>query len=131
MRQGPTTLSKEKRAAVMADADGSIRMGRYVFKRASEPAELDQLHRLNYETFVREVAQHADNGVGLLVDKFHDKNVYFVALQDDRVVGMISMHDTAPFSIADKLPDPAILARLGPRPRQRLRGWQRPLLGSR
>ena len=95
---------------------GTLRLGRYEFKAAETPAEHEQLHRLNYETFVREVAQHDDTGDGRLVDKFHDKSLYFVALDGSRVVGMLSVHDRAPFSIADKLADPAALERLGPRP---------------
>ena len=94
----------------------ALRLGRYLFKAAETSAEHEQLHRLNYETFVREVPQHDDPGDGRLVDKFHDKNRYFVALEGERVVGMLSVHDRPPFSIAEKLPDPALLERIGPRP---------------
>ncbi|HZJ72176.1 MAG TPA: GNAT family N-acetyltransferase, partial [Planctomycetota bacterium] len=94
----------------------ALRLGRYVFKAAETSAEHEQLHRLNYETFVREVPQHDDTGDGKLVDKFHDKNRYFVALEGERVVGMLSAHDRPPFSIADKLADPGLLDRIGPRP---------------
>jgi len=98
------------------EADGAIRLGRYVFKPASTPGEHEQLHRLNYLTFVRELPQHADNGQRALVDKFHEKNLYFVALDGARIVGMLSVHDRPPFSIADKLADPTVLEQLGPRP---------------
>ena len=94
----------------------ALRLGRYVFKPAETSAEHEQLHRLNYETFVREVPQHDDPGNGRLVDKFHDKNRYFVALEGERVVGMLSVHDRPPFSIAEKLTDPTLLERIGPRP---------------
>jgi len=97
-------------------AAGALRLGRYVFKAAETPDEHEQLHRLNYETFVREVPQHDDPGNGRLVDKFHDKSLYFVALDASRVVGMLSVHDLPPFSVADKLADPSVLERLGPRP---------------
>lgn len=96
--------------------NGAIRLGRFVFKPAETPHELEQLHRLNYETFVREVPQHHDPGNGRLVDKFHDKSSYLVALDGDSVVGMLSVHDQPPFSVADKLDDPRVLERLGPRP---------------
>ena len=80
-----------------------LQVGRYVFKCADTDAEFEQIHRLNYQTFVTEIPQHADTGAGLLVDKFHNKNAYFVVLKDNRVVGMVSGHDQAPFSVAERL----------------------------
>jgi aspartate aminotransferase-like enzyme len=88
----------------------------YVFKRAETPEEFEQIHRLNYRTFVAEIPQHHDTGDGRLIDKFHDKNTYFIAMRQDLVVGMISVHDQPPFSVADRLPDPSILSRPGSRP---------------
>jgi len=88
----------------------------YVFKRAETTEEFEQIHRLNYRTFVTEIPQHYDTGDGRLVDKFHAKNTYFIALRRDQVVGMISIHDQPPFSVADRLPDPSILTRPGSRP---------------
>jgi aspartate aminotransferase-like enzyme len=93
-----------------------LRVGRYVFKRAETEEEFEEVHRLNYRTFVREIHQHADPGDGRLVDKFHDKNVYFIALREGRVVGMISAHDRPPFSITPRLPDPGLLEQPGTRP---------------
>ncbi|MBY0528334.1 MAG: aminotransferase class V-fold PLP-dependent enzyme [Gemmataceae bacterium] len=93
-----------------------LRVGRYVFKRADARHEFDGIHRLNYRTFVEEIAQHADPGTGVLVDKFHHKNLYFIAVRDDQVVGMISAHAEPPFSIATRLSDPSILERPGQRP---------------
>ena len=93
-----------------------IRSGRYVVRLAESGDDLAQLHRLNYQTFVHEVPQHAETGDGQLVDKFHDKNTYFVALDDGRAVGMLAVHDSPPFSIAEKLSEPDALAGLGPRP---------------
>ena len=93
-----------------------IRSGRFVVKVAESDEELEQLHRLNYQTFVDELPQHAETGNGQLVDKFHDKNTYFVAMIDDHAVGMLAVHDRPPFSIADKMSDPETLLQLGPRP---------------
>jgi aspartate aminotransferase-like enzyme len=93
-----------------------LHVGRYVFKCADTREELEQIHRLNYQTFVGEIAQHADNGAGYLVDKFHDKNAYLVVLKDNRVVGMMGVHHQPPFSIAERLSDPGILAQPGIRP---------------
>src|SRR6185436_19248723 len=46
------------------------------FKVASEPWEFDQIHRLNYKTFVEEIPQHQANPDGVLVDRFHATNIY-------------------------------------------------------
>lgn len=91
----------------------SLRLGPYEFKRAATSREFDGVHRLNYRTFVREIRQHADAGTGVLIDKFHDKNIYFIAARDDAVVGMICVHDRPPFSVADRLEDPTVLYELG------------------
>jgi aspartate aminotransferase-like enzyme/N-acyl-L-homoserine lactone synthetase len=93
-----------------------LRVGRYLFKRAETTDEIEQVHQLNHRTFVGELQQYADDGAGRLVDKFHHKNVYFIALRDDRVVGMIGVHGEPPFSVASRLPEPAILERPGVRP---------------
>jgi aspartate aminotransferase-like enzyme len=93
-----------------------LRVGPYVFKRAETQQEFDQIHCLNHRTFVAEIPQHPDSGDGKLIDKFHGKNAYFIVLRDERVVGMVSVHDQPPFSVADRLPDPAVLQRAGTRP---------------
>ncbi len=93
-----------------------FRVGRYEFKRAETNHEFAQLHELNYRTFVQEVGQYEDRGAGSLVDKFHGKNTYFMAVLGDRAVGMVAVHDEAPFSIEGKLADPAILESFGSRP---------------
>ena len=93
-----------------------LRLGRYLFKRAETAEEIEQVHRLNYRTFVQEIQQHDDNGQGKLVDKFHDRNIYFLALVDDRVVGMISVHDRPPFSIEARLADRSVIRKPGMRP---------------
>jgi aspartate aminotransferase-like enzyme len=90
--------------------------GDYVFKRAETSQELEQIHSLNYRTFVTEIPQHVDPGDGRLVDKFHDKNAYFIVLFEGRVIGMVSTHDQPPYSVADRLKDPSILQRPGTRP---------------
>jgi aspartate aminotransferase-like enzyme len=75
------------------------------FKMATEPWEFDQIHRLNYRTFVEEIPQHHANPEGVLVDRFHDRSKYFICLQDRRVIGMVSVHFDRPFSLDQKLPD--------------------------
>jgi hypothetical protein len=93
-----------------------LQIGRYSFKRAETDDDFEQIHRLNHRTFVEELGQHPPPGSGRLVDKFHGKNVYFVALTAGQVVGMISAHDQAPFSVADRLAEPELLCRPGINP---------------
>src|SRR5437764_10120539 len=93
-----------------------LRLGPYLFKQADTAPEFEQIHQLNYRTFVKEIPQHHENATGLLVDKYHAKNQYFIALRDGQLVGMLSAHDEPPFSVASRMPDPAILTAPGMRP---------------
>ena len=87
-----------------------------VYRYAATADDFAQIHRLNHRTFVEEIPQHTGDGTGLLVDKFHEKNCYLIALKQNRVVGMLSAHDQPPFSVADRLPDPSILVESNVRP---------------
>ncbi len=73
------------------------------FKIASEAMELEQVHRLNYRTFVDEIPQHAPNSDRLLVDKFDHDNTYVVCRRGDQVVGMLALRVRRPFSLDAKL----------------------------
>jgi GNAT superfamily N-acetyltransferase len=84
----------------------------YRIKQAETEAEFDQIFQLNQRIFARELHQYAPSG-DRLVDKFHAKNQYWIALDGESVVGMIAFHDQPPFSVADKLADPQILNTLG------------------
>ncbi|MCX7626528.1 MAG: aminotransferase class V-fold PLP-dependent enzyme [Candidatus Sumerlaeaceae bacterium] len=75
------------------------------FKIATEPDEFEQIHRLNYRTFVEEIPQHRPNEEGRLVDRFHDENTYLICLCEKRVVGMLAVRDRRPFSLDLKLPN--------------------------
>jgi GNAT superfamily N-acetyltransferase len=86
---------------------------RYRFKAAETPGEYEQIFRLNHAVFAGELEQHPTHADQRLVDKFHDKSVYVIALADDRIVGMISVHDQAPWSVAGKLADPTVLDAYG------------------
>ena len=78
-------------------------MDEFIFKIASEPWEFEQIHRLNYRTFVEEIPQHIENEVGILVDKFHEENTYVIALSGDRLAGMVAVRGNRPFSLDSKL----------------------------
>ncbi|MEO8018788.1 MAG: GNAT family N-acetyltransferase [Pseudomonadota bacterium] len=75
---------------------------RLVYKIAAQP-EFSAIHRLNYETFVEEIPQHAPNTGRLLIDRFHAQNTYVVCLADTRLVGMVSGRSERPFSLDQKL----------------------------
>lgn len=79
------------------------------FKQAETAEEFEQIHRLNHRIFAEEVCQHAQTDDGRLIDKFHDRNRYFIATSNHEVVGMISAHDGPEFSIASRLRDTGVL----------------------
>lgn len=73
------------------------------FKIASETSELEQIHRLNHATFAEEIPQHQATPDGVLVDKFHGQNTYVIALDGDRLAGMLAIRETRPFSLDSRL----------------------------
>lgn len=78
------------------------------FKVASEEWEIEQIHELNYQTFVDEIPQHQRNEHGRLVDKFHQENNYVICLggnSGNRLLGMIALRDKRPLSLEEKLDD--------------------------
>jgi aspartate aminotransferase-like enzyme/GNAT superfamily N-acetyltransferase len=76
-----------------------------VFKIATTPDEFEQIHRLNYQTFVEEIPQHAPSPTGRLVDRFHAENTYFIGVRGERVIAMMAARRRRPFSLDAKLPD--------------------------
>lgn len=75
----------------------------FVFKIAETPTEFEQIHQLNYETFVEEIPQHEQNDAHTLIDKFNDENTYIICLKDERVIGMIAVRSKRPFSLDKKV----------------------------
>lgn len=76
-----------------------------IYRIASEPWEFELVHRLNHKTFAEEIPQHPRHADGRLVDKFHDENLYIIALDGNILAGMIAYRDERPFSLDHKLPD--------------------------
>jgi aspartate aminotransferase-like enzyme len=74
-----------------------------VFKTATEDWEFEQIHRLNYKTFVEEIPQHQVSASHRLVDKFHAENTYLVCLCGRKLVGMLAVRGNRPFSLDQKL----------------------------
>jgi aspartate aminotransferase-like enzyme len=75
-----------------------------VFKFASEDWEFEQIHRLNYKTFVEEIPQHQASPAQRLVDKFHAENTYLICLSHQKLAGMLAVRGDRPFSLDQKLP---------------------------
>jgi len=82
---------------------------RLIFREATTSDDLLQICALNHQTFAEELGQHPTNSSGLLVDRFHDCNRYFIAVQGAEVVGMISAHPGPEYSVSQKLKDPHML----------------------
>ncbi len=76
-----------------------------VFKLATEGWEFEQIHRLNYRTFVEEIPQHEPSATPRLVDKFHGENTYLICLSNQKLVGMLAVRGQRPFSLDQKVPD--------------------------
>jgi aspartate aminotransferase-like enzyme len=76
-----------------------------VFKIANEDWEFEQIHQLNYRTFVEEIPQHSPNPEGRLVDRFHAENSYVIALQGRKLIGMLALRAKRPFSLDSKVPN--------------------------
>jgi len=53
-----------------------------LYKVAATADEFEQIHRLNYQTFVGEIPQHSPNPEGRLVDKFHAENTYLIGVRN-------------------------------------------------
>jgi aspartate aminotransferase-like enzyme/N-acyl-L-homoserine lactone synthetase len=75
------------------------------FKFATEDWELEQIHRLNYKTFVEEIPQHQPSPTQRLVDKFHTENTYLICLNNRKLAGMLAVRGDRPFSLDQKLPN--------------------------
>jgi len=74
-----------------------------VFKFASEDWEFEEIHRLNYKTFVEEIPQHKASPTQRLMDKFHAENTYLICLCGRKLAGMLAVRSNRPFSLDQKL----------------------------
>jgi aspartate aminotransferase-like enzyme len=74
-----------------------------IFKFATEDWEFEQIHRLNYKTFVEEIPQHQPSSTQRLVDKFHAENTYLICLNNRKLAGMLAVRGNRPFSLDRKL----------------------------
>ena len=75
------------------------------FKIASQDWEFEQIHQLNYLTFVEEIPQHPPCHERRLVDRFHADNLYCIAVRRRQLLGMVTLRGARPFSLERKLAD--------------------------
>lgn len=61
-------------------------------------SDFNAMWSLNHAVFAEELSQHQCRPDGLLQDKFHHKNTYFIACRGNEFAGMISAHWQQPFS---------------------------------
>ncbi|MFA6571592.1 MAG: aminotransferase class V-fold PLP-dependent enzyme [Bacteroidota bacterium] len=76
---------------------------KFQVKIADQPWELEEVCRLNHQTFSEEIEQHEKTSDGLLIDKFHSENQYFICLDGQEIAGMLAIRNTRPFSLDYKL----------------------------
>jgi predicted N-acetyltransferase YhbS len=74
------------------------------FRQAVTEEDFKRIARLNHAVFAAEIGQHAVRRDGVLVDKFHHKNVYFVAEAGGEIVGLVTAHWKPPYSVEDRCP---------------------------
>src|SRR3954468_3771342 len=94
-------LTEETSPATPTNTDRLIDLGTSTTVRvkvASEEWEFEQIHRLNYRTFVEEIPQHQANPSGVLVDRFDRDNTYVIAVDNRQVLGMIAGAGSGRFS---------------------------------
>jgi aspartate aminotransferase-like enzyme len=87
-------------------------MPEILFKQAETAEEIEQIHRFNHQVFAEEIGQHPATSDGRLIDPFHHRNHYFIAVEQGVLTGMVSVHDGHEFSVAKRLKDPSILKTL-------------------
>lgn len=84
----------------------------YEFREAASESEFEQIHRLNHRAFADELGQHPASPDGRLVDARETTSRHFVALNGERVVGMVCASTARPFSVESRLQDVAVLESL-------------------
>ncbi|NHN33386.1 aminotransferase class V-fold PLP-dependent enzyme [Paenibacillus agricola] len=73
------------------------------FTIASSQEEMQQIHQLNYRTFVEEIPQHSPHASRQLIDRFHQENTYLIGMKQGVLVAMLAIRHQRPFSLDEKL----------------------------
>lgn len=89
---------------------------RIVYRRAESEEDYEKLRRLNHAAFAEELGQHERREDGRLADRFEAKSRYLMALDGERLAGMVCWSMERPFSVETRLADARVLE-----------GWPPPL----
>ncbi|OUB06462.1 GNAT family N-acetyltransferase [Bacillus thuringiensis serovar yunnanensis] len=73
------------------------------YKIATEDWEFQQIHQLNYKTFVEEIPQHTQTPEQIRIDSFHAENTYLICLKGKQLIGMVAARNQRPFSLDHKI----------------------------
>ncbi|PHA04586.1 GNAT family N-acetyltransferase [Bacillus wiedmannii] len=76
-----------------------------IYKVADQAWEFESIHKLNYKTFVEEIPQHEETKERVRIDRFHEENTYLICLDNDKLVGMVTLRGKRPFSLDNKIPN--------------------------
>jgi predicted N-acetyltransferase YhbS len=82
---------------------GQLQHTKPITVKVATQDEFDKIHQLNHETFADEIPQHEKTPDGKLIDAFHEKNTYIVALEGEELVGMVCYNSVRPFSLDKKI----------------------------
>ncbi|QDZ77473.1 GNAT family N-acyltransferase, partial [Bacillus cereus] len=74
------------------------------YKIANQDWEFQQIHQLNYKTFVEEIPQHTQTPEQIRIDSFHAENTYLICLNGKQLIGMVAVRNQRPFSLNHKIP---------------------------
>ena len=85
-------------------------------RQAKPDADRAAIHALNHRIFAEELGQYRTEDGGQHVDKFDEKNRYFLAENDSELIGMVAVHGEAPFSFTNRLPASTSVEELAERP---------------
>jgi predicted N-acetyltransferase YhbS len=71
--------------------------------RFASQEEFDRIHQLNHAIFAEEIPQHEKQADGKLIDAYHTRNTYVLALLEEELVGMVCYNAERPFSLDRKM----------------------------
>ena len=73
---------------------------------------MEMIRRMNNDVFACEIGQHEPSPDGRLIDPFEARSRFLIAVEDERILAMVSFHREPPFSVEKKLKDPSVLMSL-------------------
>ncbi len=71
--------------------------------RFANQEEFDKVHQFNHAIFAEEIPQHEKKEDGRLIDAYHARNTYILAMLGEELVGMVCYNAERPFSLERKM----------------------------